>query len=444
MWSSTGMKGRGKRLATSSGIILTCENPGETPPGIETRCEANSLTTIPPRPLKRSQNLDSKSLGDAKAKIDWTAWFKIARNHSTALSLTNWFTHAHAHTHDDLKFFERRLALAYHQGGTGSIPGGANPGSSHMGNAPIVKTQQTDLTCTVQRHGGNTVRLARRSDEALEVRVSVARIAPSLLDLGGAATSHSRLTDSPFGRLQQKQSGNRSQSLTQPIRGSSRAHQRCHRATLRSTYLLCWARPCVCVCVTARSSTNPLLRARCIRVAAESSHMHTQHDEATAHQFRALHLVAMAHLMRDDNVALKVPAFLGIFFPHTPHSCSSSSFLFFSSLDQTSCELGSVVDVAITVVLHGGGTSSALVNFGEGLVAVGGTRSPPLAYSGGTVFASSTTGRVWAVGNRMAGFTSPPSPYMGVLLLSSGITDPRAEEISYSSTDVSCSTLCQL
>ncbi|KAJ8874977.1 hypothetical protein PR048_022867 [Dryococelus australis] len=33
-----------------------------------------------------------------------------------------------------------------------------------------------------RRHDGNTARLARRSDEALEVRVSVARIAPSLLD----------------------------------------------------------------------------------------------------------------------------------------------------------------------------------------------------------------------------------------------------------------------
>ncbi|KAJ8895485.1 hypothetical protein PR048_000818 [Dryococelus australis] len=36
----------------------------------------------------------------------------------------------------------------------------------------------------VQRHEGNTARLARRIDEALEVRISVARIAPSLLDLG--------------------------------------------------------------------------------------------------------------------------------------------------------------------------------------------------------------------------------------------------------------------
>ncbi|KAJ8870195.1 hypothetical protein PR048_029211 [Dryococelus australis] len=35
-----------------------------------------------------------------------------------------------------------------------------------------------------RRHDGNTARLARKSDEALEVRVSVVRIAPSLLDLG--------------------------------------------------------------------------------------------------------------------------------------------------------------------------------------------------------------------------------------------------------------------
>ncbi|KAJ8888077.1 hypothetical protein PR048_007564 [Dryococelus australis] len=41
------------------------------------------------------------------------------------------------------------------------------------------------------RHEGNTARLARRSDEALEFLVSVARIALSLLDLGRAAASHS-------------------------------------------------------------------------------------------------------------------------------------------------------------------------------------------------------------------------------------------------------------
>ncbi|KAJ8879074.1 hypothetical protein PR048_019680 [Dryococelus australis] len=39
-------------------------------------------------------------------------------------------------------------------------------------------------SCTVQRYGGNTAQLARRSDKALKVRVSVARIAASLPDLG--------------------------------------------------------------------------------------------------------------------------------------------------------------------------------------------------------------------------------------------------------------------
>ncbi|KAJ8881951.1 hypothetical protein PR048_018438 [Dryococelus australis] len=45
-----------------------------------------------------------------------------------------------------------------------------------------------DLIYTVQRYDGNTARLARRSDEALGVRVTVACIAPSLLDRGRAAT----------------------------------------------------------------------------------------------------------------------------------------------------------------------------------------------------------------------------------------------------------------
>ncbi|KAJ8872668.1 hypothetical protein PR048_026279 [Dryococelus australis] len=50
--------------------------------------------------------------------------------------------------------------------------------------APQVVALQGYLIYTVQRHDGNTARLARRSDEALEVRVSVARITFSLLDLG--------------------------------------------------------------------------------------------------------------------------------------------------------------------------------------------------------------------------------------------------------------------
>ncbi|KAJ8865744.1 hypothetical protein PR048_033265 [Dryococelus australis] len=60
---------------------------------------------------------------------------------------------------------------------------------------PVLSTHQyekTDLMeglywrgrCGATRYDGNTARLARRGDEALGVRVSVARIAPSLLGLG--------------------------------------------------------------------------------------------------------------------------------------------------------------------------------------------------------------------------------------------------------------------
>ncbi|KAJ8889906.1 hypothetical protein PR048_009411 [Dryococelus australis] len=45
-----------------------------------------------------------------------------------------------------------------------------------------------NLICTVECYDGNTARPARRSAKALGVRVTVARIAPSLLDLGRAAT----------------------------------------------------------------------------------------------------------------------------------------------------------------------------------------------------------------------------------------------------------------
>ncbi|KAJ8885965.1 hypothetical protein PR048_012171 [Dryococelus australis] len=47
------------------------------------------------------------------------------------------------------------------------------------------------LFARIRPYDGNTASLVRRSNEALEVRVSVARIAPSLLDLGRASPSHS-------------------------------------------------------------------------------------------------------------------------------------------------------------------------------------------------------------------------------------------------------------
>ncbi|KAJ8876213.1 hypothetical protein PR048_024123 [Dryococelus australis] len=118
--------------------------------------------------------------------------------------------------------------LASHLGELNSIPGGVVPGFSYVGvvqddaagqrvfsgishfprpcilallhthltsPSPALKTSILRTAKTSPLHGynkiiiaarydGNTARLARRSDEALGVRVTVARIAPSLLDLG--------------------------------------------------------------------------------------------------------------------------------------------------------------------------------------------------------------------------------------------------------------------
>ncbi|KAJ8878022.1 hypothetical protein PR048_022485 [Dryococelus australis] len=58
--------------------------------------------------------------------------------------------------------------------------------SDTIPNAKIQKRLHWETTNP--RYAGNTARLACRSDEALEVRVTVARIAPSILDPGRAAT----------------------------------------------------------------------------------------------------------------------------------------------------------------------------------------------------------------------------------------------------------------
>ncbi|KAJ8866337.1 hypothetical protein PR048_032180 [Dryococelus australis] len=57
-------------------------------------------------------------------------------------------------------------------------------------STPSLHSKARYLICPVQRYDGNTAHLARRSDEALGVRVSVARIAPSPLDLGRGGPSH--------------------------------------------------------------------------------------------------------------------------------------------------------------------------------------------------------------------------------------------------------------
>ncbi|KAJ8876140.1 hypothetical protein PR048_024049 [Dryococelus australis] len=58
----------------------------------------------------------------------------------------------------------------------------------------------SNLIRTVQRHDGKTARLARKSDDALGLRVGVARIAPSLLDLRSAERTSVGLSGLQFCR----------------------------------------------------------------------------------------------------------------------------------------------------------------------------------------------------------------------------------------------------
>ncbi|KAJ8873960.1 hypothetical protein PR048_024800 [Dryococelus australis] len=72
---------------------------------------------------------------------------------------------------------------------SGSEPAGNRARIAVVGGECASHCATTAPFFTVQHHDGNTARIARRSDEAIGVRVSVARIAPSLLDLERIATS---------------------------------------------------------------------------------------------------------------------------------------------------------------------------------------------------------------------------------------------------------------
>ncbi|KAJ8877778.1 hypothetical protein PR048_022234 [Dryococelus australis] len=56
-------------------------------------------------------------------------------------------------------------------------------------SAPAAAKPLLFILALIARHDGNTARLARRSEEAISVRVIVARIVPSLLDLGRGVTT---------------------------------------------------------------------------------------------------------------------------------------------------------------------------------------------------------------------------------------------------------------
>ncbi|KAJ8889272.1 hypothetical protein PR048_008770 [Dryococelus australis] len=82
-------------------------------------------------------------------------------------------------THRNMKSSHFFIVYYIFYAGESHIPNPHLPPATHP---PFLRQPRSSTTCT--RHNGNTARLARRSDEVLEVRISVALIAPSLLDLG--------------------------------------------------------------------------------------------------------------------------------------------------------------------------------------------------------------------------------------------------------------------
>ncbi|KAJ8883242.1 hypothetical protein PR048_015082 [Dryococelus australis] len=83
------------------------------------------------------------------------------------------------HGSSEVSMERRRDVRVGETGDPRENPPGVNPGSPWL---------QASALAAVSFLDGNTARLACRSDEALGARVSVARIAPSLLDLGRADT----------------------------------------------------------------------------------------------------------------------------------------------------------------------------------------------------------------------------------------------------------------
>ncbi|KAJ8882883.1 hypothetical protein PR048_014705 [Dryococelus australis] len=85
-----------------------------------------------------------------------------------------------------------------------------DPGSAHLAVAPVRSAHRTKINLNLalkcafwrfrimisdQWYGGNTARLVLRSDEGLDVRVRVDRIAPSFLDLGSGISPSTSVSD---------------------------------------------------------------------------------------------------------------------------------------------------------------------------------------------------------------------------------------------------------
>ncbi|KAJ8888153.1 hypothetical protein PR048_007640 [Dryococelus australis] len=176
-FSSAGMKGRGKRErpektrrpTASSSTIPNCENPVTRPrtePG-SPWWEVGVLIAQPPWPLnfEPGQTCFSAVYGEERSYINvYMPGFALTHR-SYFSSKYKWLTKC------------RRM---------GSVLYSCRVRRGDRVTRHGSKVQHVDtprLSGSVQDHDGNTARLARRSDEALGVRVSVARIASSLLDL---------------------------------------------------------------------------------------------------------------------------------------------------------------------------------------------------------------------------------------------------------------------
>ncbi|KAJ8888240.1 hypothetical protein PR048_007727 [Dryococelus australis] len=204
------------RPAASSGTIPTCENLLVTRPGIEPGTpwwEASWLTARPPRPLvphawgdrggavtparsHRCQSFPGYTGGGGgkatrqRARLPGEG--EDGGGHplpppKTGPRITGARGGCKLQRGPSFHVRERSLPrdISHLHSATCRRRGISNVSAIASHTSACVKAHVTnpkgDLICTVQRYDGNTARLARRSDETLGVRVSVARIAPSLL-----------------------------------------------------------------------------------------------------------------------------------------------------------------------------------------------------------------------------------------------------------------------
>ncbi|KAJ8883325.1 hypothetical protein PR048_015168 [Dryococelus australis] len=174
----------------------TCENPGVTPPRIERgspRWEASCLTATPPRPpfltppddsLARCSEGEFDEFANATHNVTFILPKIPQRECVLAGKKKKKKKNSQAKANGvSVKCGVRKTS------GRGRII--ADYGAQRVDPASRLRVNDKAASCATHgsatRYGGNTARLALRSDEALGVRESVARIVPSLFDRGREA-----------------------------------------------------------------------------------------------------------------------------------------------------------------------------------------------------------------------------------------------------------------